>query len=201
MEEIGAVHLAIPTGEFLEEGDTTLIEVRISGKLVYAAVSMPMGWYFVPSKKWLEKYAGEYLCWVAYENGNPAHPVVIGFRPNKNKTPGASYPDLAVFKTENARLEIDEKEGFWKQSYKERGIKQTEQLVLLGDTTEEAESKKESAVMGDTLVTFMEDFLKAVKAMVFQTNTGATIKLVNTPDFIALEKRLDTLKSKNVKLD
>lgn len=45
----------------------------------------------------------------------------------------------------------------------------------------------------ETLAKIMADFLKAIKAMKFQTNTGVTIKLLNEADFIAIEKRFKDL--------
>lgn len=37
------------------------------------------------------------------------------------------------------------------------------------------------------------DLIKAIRAMVFTTNNGPTIKLVNDPEFAALEPRIKTL--------
>lgn len=96
------VQLARPTGKFLQEpdSDTTLVEVYLDGKSVYAAMCMPFGWFGVPSAEWLTKYAKEIVAWVAFEHDNMAHPVIVGFRPLKNKTPGPDYPRMQVWKSE-----------------------------------------------------------------------------------------------------
>lgn len=45
----------------------------------------------------------------------------------------------------------------------------------------------------ETLKTLMADLIKAIKRMKFTTNTGSTIKLINEPEFTALEKRFNSL--------
>lgn len=45
----------------------------------------------------------------------------------------------------------------------------------------------------DNLKSLLDDLLKAIKAMKFTTNTGATIDLVNIADFVSIEKRIEKL--------
>lgn len=45
----------------------------------------------------------------------------------------------------------------------------------------------------ENLKDLLSDLLKAIKAMKFTTNTGATIKLVNIVDFIKIEQRIEKL--------
>lgn len=44
----------------------------------------------------------------------------------------------------------------------------------------------------ETLKKLMEDLIKTIKKMKFTTNMGPTIKLINEPEFTALEKRFKT---------
>jgi hypothetical protein len=109
MEGAMGCYLARPTGKVLAEGDTTLIEISLNGKITYAAVSMPFGMYFVPSENYLQKYVRDCLAWVMFEHGDDSYPVVIGFRPFRNRTP-TNYPNVFVFKTEKYKITIDDKE-------------------------------------------------------------------------------------------
>lgn len=45
----------------------------------------------------------------------------------------------------------------------------------------------------ETLAKLMSDLLKEIQKMKFTTNTGSTIKLVNAPQFKAIENRFKTL--------
>lgn len=45
----------------------------------------------------------------------------------------------------------------------------------------------------ETLAKLMSDLLKEIQKMKFTTNTGSTIKLVNQPQFKAIEKRFNNL--------
>ncbi|MRJ11390.1 hypothetical protein EDL98_09955 [Ornithobacterium rhinotracheale] len=45
----------------------------------------------------------------------------------------------------------------------------------------------------ETLKALMADLIAAIKRMKFTTNTGSTIKLINEPEFTALEKRFNNL--------
>lgn len=53
--------------------------------------------------------------------------------------------------------------------------------------------KKES----ETLAKLMSDLLQEIQKMKFTTNTGSTIKLVNQPEFKAIEKRFNQLLKDN----
>ena len=170
------MELAIPTGKFLKEpgGDTTLIEVLLDGKSVYAAVCLPFGWYFVPSAEWLTKWAREVVCWVAYEHDNPAHPIVVGYRPLSSKTPGANYPRTAVFKTERFRLEADDVEKTARIGLSEgMGLLLEEGRLTLSNGTDTVEP----ALLGDATVDVLEDLydrFTSVLNMVTQLAGGLT---------------------------
>ncbi|MDO4763831.1 MAG: hypothetical protein Q4A00_05565 [Flavobacteriaceae bacterium] len=45
----------------------------------------------------------------------------------------------------------------------------------------------------ETLAKLMSDLLKEIQKMKFTTNTGSTIKLINAPQFKAIEKRFENL--------
>lgn len=49
----------------------------------------------------------------------------------------------------------------------------------------------------ETLSKLMEDLIAAIKAMKFTTNAGPTIKLINTPQFEAIETRFKKLLKAN----
>ncbi|MRI64525.1 hypothetical protein EDM00_11090 [Ornithobacterium rhinotracheale] len=49
----------------------------------------------------------------------------------------------------------------------------------------------------ETLKALMADLIATIKRMKFTTNTGSTIKLVNEPEFTALEKRFNHLLNDN----
>lgn len=49
----------------------------------------------------------------------------------------------------------------------------------------------------ENLQKLMLDLIKAIKRMKFTTNTGSTIKLINTPEFTALEPRIKNLLKDN----
>lgn len=49
----------------------------------------------------------------------------------------------------------------------------------------------------ETLAKLMSDLLKEIQNMKFTTNTGSTIKLVNAPQFKAIEKRFKKLLKNN----
>ncbi|MXV37671.1 hypothetical protein GO491_03100 [Flavobacteriaceae bacterium Ap0902] len=49
----------------------------------------------------------------------------------------------------------------------------------------------------ENLQKLMLDLIKAIKNMKFTTNTGSTIKLINTPEFTALEPRIKNLLKSN----
>lgn len=49
----------------------------------------------------------------------------------------------------------------------------------------------------ETLKTLMADLIATIKRMKFTTNTGSTIKLINEPEFTALEKRFNNLLNDN----
>ncbi len=49
----------------------------------------------------------------------------------------------------------------------------------------------------ENLRTLMLDWITAIKSMVFKTNVGPTIELINKPQFIALEPRIKNLLKEN----
>lgn len=107
---IGGVQLCVPTGKVLDT-DTTYIEVLIYGKSVFAKPCMAFGSYNVPDEQWLEKYKDEVLVWVAFENGNPAHPVYLGVCPMDGKSLDGSYPRKKVHKTTEFAITSDDDAG------------------------------------------------------------------------------------------
>lgn len=93
---LGGVYLATFTGELLSDDDT-YAEVIFEGKSVFAKVCNTYGGWTVPDVDYLKEHGENIRAWVAFENGNPAHPVILGVnyldnKDNGNKTrKGKSY--------------------------------------------------------------------------------------------------------------
>ena len=105
---IGGVFMATPTGKVLDE-DKTYIEVLIYGKSYFAKPCMAFGSYNVPDETWLNKYKDEIMVWVAFENGNPAHPVYLGVAPRDEKSPTINFPEIKEFKTTEFKYSFNDK--------------------------------------------------------------------------------------------
>lgn len=105
---IGGVFMATPTGKVLDE-DKTYIEVLIYGKSYFAKPCMAFGSYNVPDETWLKKYKDEIMVWVAFENGNPAHPVYLGVAPKDEKSPAGNFPEVKEYKTTEFKYSFDDK--------------------------------------------------------------------------------------------
>jgi len=118
---ICGVQLAIPTGKVLEE-DATYIEVLIYGKSVFAKPSMAFGSFNVPNKEWLDEYKDEVSVWVAFENGDPAHPVYLGVCPRDGKTPEGNYPRTKSWKSVEFEYIFDDKEKTFTLKHKDGAI-------------------------------------------------------------------------------
>lgn len=105
---IGGVFMATPTGKVLDE-DKSYIEVLIYGKSYFAKPCMAFGSYNVPDETWLNKYKDEIMVWVAFENGNPAHPVYLGVAPRDEKFPAGNFPEIKEYKTTEFKYSFDDK--------------------------------------------------------------------------------------------
>lgn len=105
--KLGGVYMAMPTGEVLEE-DKSFIEVMLYEKSFFAKPCMSFGSYNVPNKEWLDKYKDEIFVCVAFENGNPAHPVYLGVVPREGKFPEGAYPNAKYFKSVEFRYTIND---------------------------------------------------------------------------------------------
>lgn len=138
-KKASGVYLAQPTGEVLEE-DATYIEVILYGKSVYAKPCMAFGSYNVPDAEWLKKYKEEISVWVAFENGNPAHPVYLGVAPRDGKAPEGNFPEIKSFKTAEFSCSYNDPEKVFKlakidgQNQETHKIEITENSLLLSDT-------------------------------------------------------------------
>lgn len=113
--KLGGVFMAIPTGEVLEE-DKSFIEVLIYEKSFFAKPCMSFGSYNVPNKKWLQKYKNEIFVAVAFENGDPAHPVYLGAVPREGVHPKGAYPNATFWKGVEFDYVVDEDAKLFKFS-------------------------------------------------------------------------------------
>jgi hypothetical protein len=99
-ERLYGIYLAKPTGKVFDD-DKTYIEITLAGKNTYAKPCLPMGYFYVPNEKWLEKYKDEIMVWVMFENGDPASPTYMGVCPLDGKMPSTEgYPSIMQFKSE-----------------------------------------------------------------------------------------------------
>ena len=155
-ESVG-VSLVKVTGKVLDE-DKTYIEVDIHGRLCYAKMSMPFGWFSVPNEEWLEKYAGEIGAWIVYEKGNSAFPVIIGFNMLDDKAPSLdSYPRTVSFKTTEFEVLFDDevKEYRFKKVTGDNNDMQqqlliNEDVMELRNDTDDYLSIKEGEIIAET---------------------------------------------------
>lgn len=211
--KLGGIYMAVPTGEVLEE-DPTLIEIVLYGMSMYAKPCMSFGSFNVPDKDWLLKYKDEVNIWVAFENGNPAHPVYMGVVPRDGKYPKEDYPKIKLFKTlEFAESYNDAKKLYSLLNKRDLGVRLDESIIFLGSG-----GKTESSVLGNTLKVELVKALGSIATsltvmtsspMIVNPTTGTAVL---PPPIIARVKSdmakvqtviagLDKILSKNVKLD
>lgn len=60
---------------------------------------------------------------------------------------------------------------------------------------------KEPMVLGDTLATLLEDMLKAIQKLTVMTPVGVSTIPVNVADFVSIQSKIDSVKSKISNLD
>lgn len=137
--KLGGVYMATPTGKVLEE-DSTYIEVLIYGKSYFAKPCMAFGSYNVPDETWLKKYKDEIMVWVAFENGNPAHPVYLGVTPRDEKAPKKNFPEIKTYKTTEFKYSFDDKEKLFNFS----------KINQQGEETHKIEVSEDGLIITDT---------------------------------------------------
>ncbi|MNF85670.1 hypothetical protein D3C85_112880 [compost metagenome] len=69
----------------------------------------------------------------------------------------------------------------------------TKVAYYVGSTTLELTDKVHIEAGGENLASLIDDLFEAIAKMVFTTNVGPTIKLVNKPEFEALRTKFKTL--------
>lgn len=188
-DTVSGVFLAVPTGEVLKD-DPNFIEVLIYNKSYFARMAMPFGSYNIPDKDWLKKYPGEVLLLVAFENGNPAHPVCIGAIPNEGKYPKKAPVYGYNFKTVQYNLVIDDKSKNMELTYDGKPLfKHTLSGVsLLGGT--------DSAVLGSVLEQFLNKFISIIS-----TAKTMDMKPLDPVTITQLEQlRAEIVKIKSIKV-
>lgn len=127
------VYLATPTGKFMEE-DPTYIEVKIGLQSYFAKPCFSFGSWNIPSEKWLEKNRDKVMVWVAFENGDTAHPVYLGIQPLDGKKPeGMPYKNGKNYATTKFKYWFDDDtEEFYLEQFDDSGTKQNIKLSNTG---------------------------------------------------------------------
>ena len=189
---VGGVFLAVPTGEVLEE-NPNYIEVLIYNQSYYARPSMPFGVYNIPDKEWLKKYKDEILLVVAFENGNPAHPVVIGAVPTNKKYPAKAPIFGYNFKTAKYNLVIDDNEESLNLStYKGQVINHDSKGIKIL-------SGKKSAVLGEELSDVLSDLITTLSTLT--TVDGNSLNPATISNLEKIKSQIVNIKSKRVKIE
>lgn len=213
---VGGVFLAKPTGKVLDE-DKTFIEVEVYNKSMYAKPCMSFGSFSVPNEDWLKEYKDEIMVWVAFENGNPAHPVYMGVCPADEKNPSGNYPNIKTWKSIEFNYIFDDKDKKFKIEHKDgsflsidgnsgeieckskdgQGWKANTQTILGGG------NGTKSAVLGETIVQLLDTALTALIGATIPTPTGGvgTLDPAVITQLTNVKAQLNTSLSQKVKLD
>lgn len=215
---LGGVYRATPTGEILSEEDGTYIEVMVMGKSVFAKPCMAFGEVNVPNKAWLEKYKNEILVWVAFEYGNPAHPVYLGVCTLDGKAIGGEdYPNVRSWKSVEYTYEFNDTKKTYRLEHIETGAHYS-----IDGTTGEIELKSgngqgfktngsttilgsgegaKSVAIGEEVIARFNDLMNALTAgTLVDINTGVIMPTVVTA-LQGVSQALQTINSKEIKLD
>jgi len=164
-KKASGVFLAQPTGAVLEE-DPTYIEVLLYGKSVFAKPCMAFGSYNVPDAAWLEKYKEEISVWVAFENGNPAHPVYLGVAPRDGKAPKENFPEVKSRKTTEFSYSFNDSDKVFRLS----------KINELNEETHKIEVTENGVQIADAKNNIIEfDFTTSAAKVVNSNNNGIRI--------------------------
>ena len=214
---VSGVYLASLTGEVLEE-DPTMVEIVLYGKNFYAKPCMMFGHFSVPNKEWLEEYKDEVLAWVAFENGNPSHPVLMGIHPVDGKKPEGNYPRNYTWKSVEFSYEFDDKDKKYTIKHKDGATfeidgktnkialvsKQGKKIVMDNFVTIGSGSGVSPAVMGNELKVVLTSLISALSGAIVQVDPITHIGGFNPATISALQAvaaQLDTFLSKHIKID
>jgi hypothetical protein len=169
--KLGGIYLVQTSGKTLEE-DPTYIEVLIGGKSFYAPTCSPFGWTHIINENWLNTYKNEIGVWVCFENGNPAHPTIMGIRMLDGTTPAQNgYPEGAYFKTANYVFEFNDKNNYISISSSNFSFK--------------FDTKNEIATLTNGAGTFIMDKQKGIK---FTSQAGGQVIHMTNDGGISLGK-------------
>lgn len=213
-QQVRGVFLAKPTGNVLDE-DETFVELEFQNKIIYGKMMQPHGWFFVPTKKWLEKHKDEVLFLIAHEAGDDAAALVLGMVPIDEKTPGGSYPNLAIFKTEEFEVTFDDKEktltiktDFENGEKQEIRLEQGKVVVQSGNggsitvdaTGVSMNEASDVAVLGNQLVTFLNSLIDQIALITVTNSAGPSGPPNNVAAIQALKAQMNVILSQKTKL-
>lgn len=188
---LGGIFLAVPTGRVLED-DPTFIEVIIYDQSFYAKPCLAFGSYNVPQKEWLEKYVDEVMVWVAFENGNSAHPVYLGVSPADSKVPAKPHDGYYWKSTEFEYSLSDSGKNFSFTANSQNVISYNSTGITLLKGTD-------VAVKGNELESWLTQLVTAVKSIV--TTNGGSLNPGSIAQLENLTAQLSKIKSTKIKIE
>lgn len=204
-----SIRMGKPTGEVAEE-NPQYIEVEVSrGIIVYARPCYSFPIISAPSKEWLTKNKNNIVVWIAHSYGSPNATMWLGFTYVDGKAPDMDFPRDALFTFEKFDM-------FFKNSSNYSGIRQynedgsTNQEIAIKEDKTFIQSKSvnlgsensaESALLGDTSADIIDKLFSLLEQMTFTNGAGITTPPNNLAAIQALHQRVESMKSKVVKLD
>lgn len=189
--KIEGIFMAVPTGEVLDT-DPTYIEVVIYGSSYYAKPCLPFGSFTLPNKAWLQKHKDEVMVWVAFENGNSAHPVYLGVAPVSNKVPSKPY-DGHYWKSTNFEYSVSDKSKSFTYTVDNQNI------MSYNSTGLSFLQGNDVAVKGNELESWLNQLLSAIQTIV--TTDGAGLNPGSIAQLQNLGAQIPKIKSTKIKLE
>lgn len=142
--------------------------------------------------KWVEKYGNKYWGFVTFDQGRPEDLVLLGVVPMDGKeVPDEGFEDKHYIYSEKFRIFMDDDANVFSIDTLENGG-----VIALGDKT-----ATEYAVLGNVLMTILEELVDALKAAKTNTPIGPQPFMPGTQvKLTTIKNKLDTILSTKVKL-
>jgi hypothetical protein len=204
------VQLVPITGKVLAE-DPTYVEVLINGKSVYAKPCMPFGAYVVPNAQWLSENSAKVAAYVAFEKGNPAHPVYLGITYLDNVSMPTDYPNIAKYGSSDFEISMNDSQDELAIEALKLGhsIKMSSDGITLTNSsgfvikmdsssiTIANQTATDGPVLSVPLINILTTLLQTLSSVPVPPNTPA----LNAGTATSLINQLNTIKSSNIKIN